>query len=206
MRTHDDSSADEFFDQQLLDRLQQGDCEAATAIYARYASRLLSLTQKQMAADLCTRLDPEDVVQSVFRTFFRRAALGAYSVPPGDELWKLFLVIALNKIRRLGAHHRAIKRDISKTQLLPAGSSADYGPSADQSLHILQLTIDEMLAESPEHVRAMVKLRIEGLEVAEIAELTSRSKRSVERALQHFRERLAKELSADDFRFPEGAS
>ena len=37
----------------------------------------------------------EEIVQSVFGSFFRRARSGDYDVPVGDELWKLFLVIAL---------------------------------------------------------------------------------------------------------------
>jgi DNA-directed RNA polymerase specialized sigma24 family protein len=43
----------------------------------------------------------------------------------------------------------------------------------------------------------MVLLRIEGYEVAEIADRTARSRRSVERVLQEFRRRLAAELSPD---------
>jgi hypothetical protein len=40
----------------------------------------------------------------------------------------------------------------------------------------------------------MIRLRIEGCEVAEIATRTSRSKRSVERVLQQFRQLLTSEL------------
>lgn len=189
-------SSSDVLDQQLLERLHQGDQEAATAIYARYADRLLALAERKTGTELRTRFDAEDVVQSVFRTFFRRAALGAYVVPEGDELWKLFLVIALNKIRRLGAHHRTDKRDVKKTESLfdsPAGGRLQ--PMSEDSLRVLQLTVDELLSKSPEHVRAMVRLRIEGRDVAEIAELTSRSKRSVERALQNFRALLSQQLA-----------
>lgn len=195
-------SSSDVLDQQLLERLHQGDQEAATAIYARYADRLLALAERKTGAELRTRFDAEDVVQSVFRTFFRRAALGAYVVPEGDELWKLFLVIALNKIRRLGAHHRTHKRDVKKTESLFDSPAGRLQPMSEDSLRVLQLTVDEMLSQSPEHVRAMVKLRIEGRDVAEIAELTSRSKRSVERALQNFRTLLSQQL--DDVRGSEG--
>ena len=60
-------------------------------------------------------VDAEEIVQSVFRTFFRRAAHGHYSVPDGEEMWKLLLVIALNKVRAAGAYHRAAKRDMRQT-------------------------------------------------------------------------------------------
>ena len=57
----------------------------------------------------------EDIVQSVFGSFFRRLGQGFYDVPEGDELWKLLLVIALHKIRKKAAYHHAAKRDRHRT-------------------------------------------------------------------------------------------
>lgn len=190
---NDDERPDEVVDQRLMERLHAGDREAATEIYRRYADRLLGVAQRNTPADLRTRFDPEDVVQSVFRTFFRRAEAGAYAVPEGDDLWKLFLVISLNKVRRLGNFHRSAKRDVTKTTLFIAQSPEDL-PGAHDSVRVLELTIEELLARCPEHARQMIRLRIEGCEVAEIATRTSRSKRSVERVLQQFRQLLTSEL------------
>lgn len=187
-------SIPEIVDEHLMERLHGGDHAAATAIYVRYADKLLGVARRHTPADLRTRFDPEDVVQSVFRTFFRRATKGAYFVPAGDDLWKLFLVIALNKIRRLGEFHRSAKRSVSRTATLSEPGREVAAALADDSMHILKMTIDEILAGSPEHVRQMVQLRIEGCEVAEIATRTRRSKRSVERVLQNFRASLAKLL------------
>src|SRR5947209_16143263 len=102
-------------DRSLLLRFQRGHGDAATELYLRYAERLHALVLAQRGADLAARLDPDDVVQSVFRTFFRRAAQGHYNVPQGEELWKLFLVIALYKVRDTAAYHRADKRDVRRT-------------------------------------------------------------------------------------------
>lgn len=190
---NDDERPDEVIDHRLMERLHAGDREAATEIYTRYANRLLGVAQRNTPADLRTRFDPEDVVQSVFRTFFRRAEAGAYAVPEGDDLWKLFLVISLNKIRRLGNFHRSAKRDVTKTTLFVA-QSPDELPEAQDSVRVLEMTIEEILAECPEHARQMIRLRIEGCDVAEIATRTSRSKRSVERVLQQFRQLLTSQL------------
>ena len=181
-------------DEQLLEQLHGGDLAAATAIYVRYADKLLGVARRHTPTDLRTRVDPEDVVQSVFRTFFRRAAQGAYAVPAGDDLWKLFLVIALNKVRRLGEFHRSAKRNISRTSPLTDSASSASEPLAEDSMRILEMTIDEILIDSPEHVRQMVRLRIDGCEVAEIATRVGRSKRSVERVLQGFRASLSQQL------------
>src|SRR5947209_3624365 len=78
-------------DHSLLRRLQDGQRDASTELYLRYAERLLSLAAAQSSFNLARRVDPEDIVQSVFRTFFRRASLGHYTVPQGEELWKLLL-------------------------------------------------------------------------------------------------------------------
>ena len=101
-------------DQSLLRRFQHGHEDASTELYLRYSERLLALVAAGFRRP-GPAVDPEDIVQSVFRTFFRRASLGHYTVPDGDEIWKLFLVIALNKVRAIGSFHRAAKRDVRRT-------------------------------------------------------------------------------------------
>jgi RNA polymerase sigma-70 factor (ECF subfamily) len=185
-------------DRSLLRRFQGGSEEAAVEIYRRYAHRLRALAQARCGPDLASRIDVEDIVQSVFGSFFRGASRGYYEVPAGEELWKLFLVIALNKIRAKGAFHRAAKRDVRLTtspENLDAGAVAD-ADSADQAF--LQLTIDEALDRLPPAHKQMVLLRLEGYEVSEISGKTGRSKRTVERILQEARNRLSELLLADD--------
>jgi RNA polymerase sigma-70 factor (ECF subfamily) len=177
-------------DHSLLRRFRQGNRDAPSEIYLRYASRLLALAEKQTRGDLARRVDPEDIVQSVFRTFFRRAAQGHYDVPLGEELWKLLLVIALNKVRAAGAFHRAARRDIRATQGGEALEAAEGRGRDEQALTILRMVVDELMAELPESHRKIIEMRIEGHEVAEITDAVGRSKRSVERVLQQFRARL----------------
>ena len=187
-------------DRSLLRRLSGGSEDAATELYLRYATRLHALAAAQCSPDLARRVDPEDVVQSVFRTFFRRAVRGEYEVPAGEELWKLFLVIALNKIRAIGTHHRAAKRDVRRTA--PADALEFAGPAAarpdEAALTLLRLTVEELLDSLPAAQRRIVELRIAEHDVREIARLTGRSKRTVERVLQQFRTRLDAILRGDN--------
>jgi len=178
-------------DHSLLRRLRTGDEDAATAMYVKYAERLRLLANRQFSRDLSARVEAEDIVQSVFRTFFRRVAKGEYVVPEGEELWKLFLVIALNKIRKVGAYHRAARRDVRQT--LGGEALDDRGATvADETpLAVLGMVIEELLAKLPEASRVIVRMRIEGYEVSDIATQTGRAKRSVERLLQGFRQELA---------------
>jgi RNA polymerase sigma-70 factor (ECF subfamily) len=184
-------------DRSLLRRFRSGDQGAATQIYLRYAHRLRALAQVQCGKDLGQRLDADDIVQSVFRSFFRVAKDGFYDVPAGEELWKLLLVMALNKIRAQGAYHRAAKRDVRQT------AGGDHLETAtprhdDEAFAVLQLVVAESLQHLPEVSRTIVELRIEGYEVAEIAKKTRRSKRTVERNLQDYRAALTKILDAAD--------
>ncbi|MDB5337401.1 MAG: sigma-70 family polymerase sigma factor [Planctomycetaceae bacterium] len=198
-RRPDELVPHEISDHSLLRRLRSGSEDAATALYVRYARRLYDLTRANSLKDLATRIDADDIVQSVFRTFFRRVAKGEYDVPDGDELWKLLLVIGLNKLRAVSTYHRAAKRDVRATvggdALKLASEQAASGDEA--SLTILRLVIDEVLSGLSAVHREIIDLRIEGHEVAEISTKLGRSKRSVERILQGFRQMLATMIDED---------
>lgn len=174
-------------DHSLMRQFRGGHVDAATELYARYANRLLDLAKRRTGAELGHRVEPEDVVQSVFRTFFRRAAEGSYQVPDGDTLWKLFMVIALNKIRSLADFHRADKRDVRRTQGMLETPPDNH---EQESLNILKMTIEDLTSGLHESHQHMIRMRIEGYGVDEIAAKVQRSKRSTERVLQAFRERL----------------
>jgi RNA polymerase sigma-70 factor (ECF subfamily) len=182
-------------DASLLRRFQAGEEDAATDLYHRYAARLLNLAAAQTSSDLKQRVDPEDIVQSVFRTFFRRASLGEYDVPDGDELWKLFLVIALNKIRAVGTYHKAAKRDVRQTTGDETSTNAAAVTPDDVAYRTLQMTIGELLAPLPDVHQEIIRMRIDGHEVTEIAGKVGRAKRSVERILQEFRQRLQGQIN-----------
>src|SRR4051794_13284001 len=172
----------ELSDRSLLRRVQRGQADASTALFLRYAKRLHAIATSQSSEELARRVDPEDIVQSVFRTFFRRASQGHYAVPDGEEIWKLLLVIALNKVRATGAFHRAAKRDVRRTAGGPAFDRAvESRPGRDgPALETLRMVIEELLEGLPEAHRRIIELRIEGHEVNDIAGAVRRSKRSVE--------------------------
>lgn len=192
---HDDGSESYAVvtDHSLLHRFRAGEQDAATQLYLRYSSRLQSWATLQTSSSLVSRFDEEDVVQSVFRTLFRRVAEGLYDVPPGDELWQLLLVIALNKIRKLATFHRAQKRSVDRTLGSDVLENARLkNQSEDEtSLHILQFILNDLLSELPETHREIVRSRIDGSKTDEIAEQTGRSSRTVERVLKSFRRKLS---------------
>jgi RNA polymerase sigma-70 factor (ECF subfamily) len=188
-------------DSTLMRRFQDGDQDAALQLYLRYADRLVDLTTRNTSHALSSRIDPEDIVQSVFRTFFRRAASGQYDAPEGDELWKLFLVIALNKVRSQASYHKAAKRDVQRTQSFDSIVEPEQKENHREfAKTILRLSMDELIESQPPQTQVMIRLRIEGYQVQEIANKLKRSKRTVERVLQGFRDQMLQSVLDDHSR------
>jgi RNA polymerase sigma-70 factor (ECF subfamily) len=186
-------------DGSLLRHLQAGNQEAASEVYLRFAHRLRALVKSQCSSELAKRVETEDIVQSVFRRFFRRATEGGYQVPPGDELWGIFLVIALNKIRTEENFHRAGKRDM---RLMANSEQSElllkqFADNTQQAALYLQLTVKEAVEKLPALQQQLVELRMQGYSVNEIADQTKRSRRTIERNLQSAREKLQTLLEED---------
>jgi len=185
-------SSDEPSDYLLLWRYRSGSQEAAREIYLRYAERLRALARLKCTPTLARRVDADDIVQSVFGTFFDGASRGRYDIPDGEDLWKLFLILALNRIRAEFVFHQAAKRDTRRTATLDGflASSLRQGHLDGTDEGFLKLVAEEALECLPEQHRCVVELRLKGHEVAEIATQIGRSKRSVERILQQSRDKL----------------
>jgi RNA polymerase sigma-70 factor (ECF subfamily) len=170
----------------LLRYFREGSEEAAERLYRRYVHRLAALVRSHCSADLASRVDVEDILQSVFRTFFEGAREGRYEVPDGDDLWKLLLVLTINKMHNLRDFHFAARRDVRRT--LAGLEQDELASPSEQSL--VQLAVRDALEELPERYQQIVELRIEGHEIADIALRAGRSRRTVERVLHEVRERL----------------
>jgi RNA polymerase sigma-70 factor (ECF subfamily) len=185
--------SDEPSDYLLLWRFRDGSQEAARHIYHRYADRLRGLARLRCSASLPNHVDVDDIVQSVFSTFFDSARRGRYEIADGEDLWRLFLVIAFNRIRTEKTFHLAAKRDARLTaeiECLAPSKRLNLKTQETTATCFLKLVIDEALERLPEEHRLIIRKRMEGYEVAEIAESIGRSKRSVERILQESRQKL----------------
>src|SRR5690349_8375175 len=89
------TTSTEFAD--LMDRLRAGDQDAATLLFERFAKRLIGLAQLRLGPLARGKIDAEDVVQSVFKSFFRRQAEGLLDPESWGGLWALLTTITLRK-------------------------------------------------------------------------------------------------------------
>jgi RNA polymerase sigma factor (sigma-70 family) len=91
------SSADAFLD--LLCRARAGDQQAADELFRRYEPALRRFIRTQMwHRHLRRTLDSIDVCQSVFAGFFHGLRLGQYDLKSPEDLCKLLMVMARNKV------------------------------------------------------------------------------------------------------------
>jgi RNA polymerase sigma factor (sigma-70 family) len=147
--------------------LRQGDEGAARQVVDKYLDRLLTLARRRIGAKMASRVDPEDITQSVFRTVFQRMKDGRVVVADQDDLCKLLIKITLHKTLRQVAFHRAAKRDPSKEtehgahhqERLLAILSRE--PSPDETITFMD-ELEHLLNELTPKQRQIIELRLQG--------------------------------------------
>ena len=103
-------------DQTLVIAVRNGDQRSATELYDRYARRAFGLVHAQMSNWLATVTEPDDIVQSVFKSVFRGVTSGKYEAPEGNTLWSLIAVIAVQIV--LPAGHPDIAQTLTNLGLM----------------------------------------------------------------------------------------
>jgi RNA polymerase sigma-70 factor, ECF subfamily len=177
----------------LAERLRGGDPQAAEELFARYARHLTCLAEQHLSRKLAARLEGADVVQSVFRTFFRRSAAGEFRIGSSDELWRLLVQITLQKARAKARHHTAAVRDVTAEE--PGGGAAvlaeavAHEPGPAEAAALVD-QIEGMLHGLPPLYGDLLRLRLEGWSASDAAARLGVSRRTVHRALQLLRQRL----------------
>jgi RNA polymerase sigma-70 factor (ECF subfamily) len=184
----------------LLERCRSGDQAAAGEIHRRYAQGLLALAQSQLAKGLRRRVDPEDIVQSAFRTFFRRARSGEFTVDHSGSLWHLLVRIILNKVRKEAERHRAAKRNVQLERygldeaLDPGAVAHDPTPAEAAALaDVLEVVLAGLEASEVE----ILRLRLQGHSPSDIGDRVGCTRWTVRRVLDRVGLRLEKALLAD---------
>ena len=92
--------------------------DVAKQLYERYVQRLTALARRRLSNKLAARLDPEDVVQSAYRSFFVRARDGRFEIRSAGDLWRLLAETTMRKLYRNVEHHQAQRRDLSSERSL----------------------------------------------------------------------------------------
>jgi RNA polymerase sigma-70 factor, ECF subfamily len=175
----------------LVGRLQDGDPRGAEALFQRYAARLARLAEQHLNRKLAGRLDGEDVVQSVFRTFFRHYARGDFQIDNSAEIWRLLVTLTLRKARAQARRHLAGKRDAAAEAPHPSALAEPAGqePGPAEAAELVD-QIESLLRGLPDLYCHVLEKRLQGHAVADIAEQLSVSRQTIYRALELLQRRL----------------
>jgi RNA polymerase sigma-70 factor (ECF subfamily) len=148
----------------LIDRVRAGDVQAEAELVRRYEPVIQMVIRRRLTDSHLRRiLDSLDICQSVFLNFFPRAALGQYEIDTEEQLLKLLVTMALNRLRYYYRMYPSPDTPIS------AGlDPVDPQPSPSEVL-ILQELVQTVRSRLSEEERQIMDLRAAGLSWAESA-------------------------------------
>jgi RNA polymerase sigma-70 factor, ECF subfamily len=180
----------------FLARLQAKDDAAARELFGRFTHQLIALALRHIDAGLRHKVDPEDVVQSAYKSFFVRYGSGNLEVVNWNSLWGLLTLITVRKCAERAAYHRAERRDAAREVASPPGAEAapwqePFGrePTPLEAA-VLSETIERLLLGLDEDERPVLELSLQGFTTREIAERLGRAERTVRLLREGVRHRL----------------
>lgn len=189
-------------DTRLIKRLKLGDKEAANELIGRYFQRVVRLAEKHLANHRVHGTGGEDIAASVFESLWKKADRGHFSdqdLATSEELWKLLCQIVAFKSRDHLRRESAQKRggSVLKGESF-LSNSLNSRPDGIANVASDQLCVADLLILKEEHDRLLKLLesevleriaimRLEGFQVAEIAESFEKSERWVGRKLNLIR-------------------
>jgi RNA polymerase sigma factor (sigma-70 family) len=191
---------DEAHWQLLIEGLRSGDSQAVRRFCDEYGAQLHRVAEKHLPGAIRRRVGAEDVVQSVCRTFFRRAGGGEFQLADSESLWRLLCAITLTKVREQTRFHLRQKRGIDQEVPAAPFSGQDSAPGyvpvdrrpnpaaaaefADQFQQVIATLDDEE--------RQVVDLKLQECTNEEVAERMQCSERTVRRILKRAQARLGR--------------
>jgi len=178
--------------QNLLNEYKCGSDRAASEIHERYVARLISLARAHLAPRLASRFDPEDVVQSAYRSFFVRARAGEFALHQAGDLWRLLAQITLNKLRSQVEWHSARRRDPRREQSGECASpeSMREGPTPLEVVAAIE-TLELLMRQLSPQARFVLERRLQGDSNVTIAKALRRTDRTVRRILAEIARKFA---------------
>jgi len=195
---------------ELLQRLKNGDDSAATLILDRYEAQVRLVVRRCLPRVLRSRFDSQDIMQSVWRSFFQRLrgevveddhavsqpAPGDPSLVVGDssQLFAFLSRMAKNKVIDQYRRETTQKADIHRQCTISDENGHEMDPpSSAESPEELVTAADELShwrSLVPQNRRVLLDMKAYGLSSKEIGDQLGISERTVQRVLEDLRHRL----------------
>jgi RNA polymerase sigma factor (sigma-70 family) len=181
---------------EFLARLHNRDDAAAQELFGRFTHQLIALALRHVDAGLRHKVDPEDIVQSAYKSFFFRYGAGKVDVINWNSLWGLLTLITVRKCAERAAYHRAERRDAAREVSLQRGDEATpwLDPLGREptplEAAVLSETVEQLLSGLDEEERPILELSLQGFTTREISERLGRAERTVRLFRECVRHRL----------------
>jgi RNA polymerase sigma-70 factor (ECF subfamily) len=175
----------------LLQRLRDGDCEAAEKLYIAYEPYLRRVVRCHLSNRLRTKFDSTDVVQSVWVHVLHGVGRAGWQFREEADLRALLGTVARRRLISRYRHHRlALERELpgAEVEMLPARRQ----PRPSEVAQAEELWAKLLRLCPPAH-HEILRLRRRGLLLEEIAKRTGMHEGSVRRILRRLARRFASE-------------
>jgi RNA polymerase sigma-70 factor (ECF subfamily) len=187
---------------EFLARLRNREDTAAQELFGRFTRQLMALALRHIDGGLRHKVDPEDVVQSAYKSFFFRYGDGNLDVVNWNSLWGLLTLITVRKCAERAAYHHAECRDAIREISSP--QSAEAAPWLEPfgreptplEAAVLNETLKQLLVGLDEEERPILELSLQGFTTREISVRLGRAERTVRllrEGLRHRLERMQRE-------------
>jgi RNA polymerase sigma factor (sigma-70 family) len=173
-----------------MDEARKGSQEAAREIVEKHSDHLLRVIRRKLHPRVRSVLDPEDVLQSVWRAFFTQALEKLSTIDGPTQLVHYLVRLVENKALHanrdwLDIQKRSLKREAHAAE--PTGMGrlacpAPEDPAAEEAR--LEEELEERLKGRPAETRELVRPYRQGISLAAIARHLKLSERTVRRRLQ----------------------
>jgi RNA polymerase sigma-70 factor (ECF subfamily) len=187
-------------DADLLHRLRGGDAAAAAEFVRRYEPEVRRAARVRLTDPRLRRvLDSTDVCQSVLGAFFVRAAAGQFDLTDPDQLLRLLVVMARNKVldhaRRQQAGRRDGRRVAATDAVLADVTDPSPGPGRVAAGRDLLAEVRGRLTEDE---RELADHRVRGLDWEAIAAARGERADALRKRYTRALDRVARELGLED--------
>ena len=177
-------------------RLYSNDDVAAEELFGRFTHQLIALAMRHVNAALRHKVDPEDVVQSVYKSFFVRYGDGKLDVVNWNSLWGLLTLITVRKCAERASYYHAGCRDAALEVSSPRDNEAAPSPEffsrepTPLEAAVLNETVEQLLSTLDGDEKPILEMSLQGFTTREISERLGRAERTIRLLREGVRHRL----------------
>lgn len=173
----------------LLRLLESGDQPAADAMVSAVYPQLCQTIRRRIAPRFRAKFDEEDILQSVFRSFFIRNRNNEFNLLGWESLWSILFLMASRKVGRRVQHFSTQKRDcrreLSANDVCLTDVDGHSSFVAEYS-EALQLVFKNLVGRD----RQVLDMHLSFRTVPEISHQLGIAERTVHRVLSNIRSKL----------------